>query len=95
MSAGDFGNYIAGFQAGAWDDAFYGDREIGFSLNHLYQLRYAETIARLAGTYYHRKGDTDVPNDPWDWNTGYPWITLGVDYGRTFSKRGGGCGCSN
>jgi RHS repeat-associated protein len=94
MSAGDFGNYIAGLQAGAWDDAFYGDREIGFSLSHLYQLRYAEATARLAGLYYHLRGDTDARNDPWD-KTGWPWITLGANYGRTFSKKGGGCGCSN
>jgi RHS repeat-associated protein len=93
MSAGDFGNYIAGFQSGAWDDAYYGDREIGFSLKHLYQLRYAEAIARGAGVFYHLKGDTDVQNDRWD-RTGMPWITLGADDGRIFSNRGGGCGCS-
>jgi RHS repeat-associated protein len=92
MSAGDFGNYIAGFEGGAWDDAHYGDREIGFSSNHTYQLRYAETMARLAGLYYHVKGDTDVKNDPWD-KTGWPWITNGADDGRSFSKKGGGCGC--
>jgi hypothetical protein len=75
-----------------WDDAYYGDREIGFSLSHTYQLRYAETMALLAGLYYHATGDTDVPNDPWD-RTGWPWITHGADDGRAFSKKGGGCGC--
>ena len=94
MSAGDFGNYIAGFQAGAWDNAYYGDREIGFSLDHLYQLRYAEALARLAGVYYHITGDTNVDGDPWD-KRGFPWITLGADDGRAFSQKGGGCGCNN
>lgn len=92
MSAGDFGNFMAGFQSGAWDDAFYGDVDMGFSLKHLWQLRYAETVARMFGAGYHLKGDTDVPNDRLD-KGGMPWITLGADYGRSFSQRGGGCGC--
>jgi RHS repeat-associated protein len=78
MSAGDFGNYIAGFQSGAWDDAFYGDREIGYSLKHTWRLRYAEGLANLAGIYYHLRGDTDVKGDPWD-KVGRPWVTLGAD----------------
>jgi len=92
MSAGDFGNYIAGFQAGAWDQLYYGDREIGFSLKHTYQLRYAEFVTNLAGIYYHSFGQSDVLNDKMD-KTGRPWITLGADDGRTFYNRNGKCGC--
>lgn len=77
MTAGEFGNYMAGFQTGAWDDGFYGDRQIGFSRNHLWQLRYAEMTARLAGLFYHLvPGQTLAQNDPWD-KTG-----LSVDHPR-------------
>ena len=61
MTAGDFGSYIAGFQGGAWDQLFYGDREIGFSLKHTFRLRYAEFTANMAGIIYHLKKDTDSP----------------------------------
>jgi RHS repeat-associated protein len=96
MTAGEFGNYMAGFEGGAWDDAFYGDREIGFSRDNLWQLRYAETAARAFGLFYHQidrvvPGQTLAQNDPWD-KTGFPWITLGADDGRSFMK-GRGCGC--
>jgi hypothetical protein len=98
MTAKEFGNYMAGFQTGAWDDAFYGDREVGYSLNHLWQLRYAEMTARVAGLVYHNiPGQSDKPWDPFD-KKGFPWITLGADDGRTFSQHGGmvgrGCGCN-
>ena len=94
MSATDFGNYMAGFQAGAWDDAFYGDRQVGFSRNHLWQLRYAEGTVQAVGLLYHNlPGQSFAKNDRWD-NTGRPWITLGSNDGRTFSKEGGTCGCS-
>lgn len=93
MTAAEFGNYMAGFETGAWDDAFYGHREIGFSLNHLYQLRYAEMTARMAGLVFHNlPGQTIAQNDRLD-KTGSPWITLGADDGRSFSNRGGFCGC--
>ena len=87
MTAGDFGNYIAGFQSGAWDDAFYGDK-----LRDGNQLRYAEASARFAGIYYHLRGWTDVKNDKFD-RRGVPWITLGANDGRNFSKKGGVCPC--
>jgi hypothetical protein len=92
MTPAEFGNYMAGFQTGAWDDAFYGDREIGFSLNHLWQLRYAEMTARLFGLGFHIvPGQSNEQHDPWD-KTGFPWITLGADDGRSFNK--GKCGCN-
>jgi RHS repeat-associated protein len=86
MSAGDFGNYIAGFQAGAWDDFNYGSGWRSL-------VRYAEGAAYVAGIYYHWSGQSDVPNDKWDM-TGRPWITLGVKDGRTYSKSYGDCGCN-
>jgi hypothetical protein len=93
MTATDFGNYIAGFQGGAWDDAFYGDREIGYSPKHLWQLRYAEGVVQGFGILYHLiPGQSFAKNDPLD-KTGRPWITLGADDGRSFSKEGGGCPC--
>lgn len=93
MTATDFGNYMAGFQAGAWDDAFYGDRRIGYSRNRLWQLRYAEGTVQAFGILYHVWPDQSLAtHDPWD-NTGRPWITLGSDDGRAFSKHGGTCGC--
>jgi len=97
MTAAEFGNYMAGFETGGWDDAFYGDREIGFSLNHLWQLRYAEMTARMAGLFYHNIRGQTQQNDRLD-ETGWPFITLGANDGRTFSKNGGmtgrGCGCN-
>jgi hypothetical protein len=83
MSAGDFGNYIAGFQAGAWDQTFYDN-----SWRHW--DRPAEGLAYLAGIYYHASGQSDVPNDPWD-NTGLPWIKRGADDGHSFSSGRGRC----
>ena len=89
MTAAEFGNYMAGFEAGAWDDAFYGDREIGFSLQHTWQLRYVEMTVRLDGVVFHNiPGQSMGPYDPLD-KGGWPWITLGDDDGRTFSKNGG------
>jgi RHS repeat-associated protein len=85
MSAGDFGNYIAGFQAGAWDSNFYGN---GWRSS----VRYAEGAAYVAGIYYHASGQSDVPNDRLD-KTGRPLITLGADDGRTFDPSKGKCGC--
>jgi RHS repeat-associated protein len=93
MTASDFGNYIAGFQAGAWDDANYGDRDIGFSLKHTFQLRYAEFVANLAGIYYHNFGGPSSTKDRLD-RSGRPWITLGADDGRAFNKGNGKCGCN-
>jgi len=102
MTASEFGNYIAGFDTGAWDDAFYGDREIGFNLQHTWQLRYAEATARAFGVGYHLAnylipGQTNAENDPLD-KTGFPWITMGANDGRTFSRDGGmtgrACGCN-
>jgi RHS repeat-associated protein len=86
MSAGDFGNYIAGFQAGAWDQLYYGDPWRPF-------VRWAEGATYLAGIYYHLRGQSDVPNDPWD-DTGLPWIKHGADAGRRFGKNSGACGCN-
>ena len=97
MTAAEFGNYMAGFETGGWDDAFYGDREIGFSLNHLWQLRYAEMTARMAGLFYHNIRGQTQQNDRLA-ETGWPFIALGANDGRTFSKNGGmtgrGCGCN-
>jgi RHS repeat-associated protein len=93
MTATDFGNYVAGFQAGSWDDAFYGDRQIGFSPKHLWQLRYAEGVVQAFGILYHLiPGQSFAKNDPSD-QTGRPWITLGSDDGRSFSRKGAGCPC--
>ena len=92
MSAGDFGNYIAGFQGGAWDQVNYGDREIGFNLKHTYRLRYAEFLVNLGGIFYHATGQSDVPHDPGD-KTGRPWITLGADDGRAFYDMNAKCPC--
>jgi RHS repeat-associated protein len=94
MSAGDFGNYIAGFQGGAYDRKF-NQAVPGTS--------FASGLVALAGIYYHATGDTDVPNDPWD-KTGMPWINSGIDDGYNFRsyplenpvfypKDNGKCGC--
>jgi RHS repeat-associated protein len=94
MSAGDFGNYIAGFQAGAWDRKFN---------QAVPGTTFAIGLVKLADIYYHLTGDTDVPNDPWD-KTGMPWINSGIDDGFNFHsyplenpifypKDGGKCGC--
>jgi hypothetical protein len=85
MSAGDFGNYLAGFQAGAWDELYYDNPWRPF-------VRPAESLAYLAGIYYHASGQSDVPNDPWD-NTGMPWIKNGADDGRAFGGNKGKCKC--
>lgn len=85
MTAGDFGNFIAGFQAGAWDQINYGNPWRPF-------VRYAEGAAYLAGIWYHFTKQSNVQNDPWDY-TGRPWITLGVDFGRARAKNPNKCMC--
>ena len=82
MSAGDFGNYIAGFQGGVWDSNYPWYRRLaGLDANQ---------AVEAAGIYYHLTKQSDVPNDPWD-HTGMPWIHLGENAGPKFNGRD--CGC--
>jgi RHS repeat-associated protein len=77
MSAGDFGNYIAGFQGAAWDQKFH---------QAVPDTTFASALVEAAGIYYHLMGDTDVPNDPWD-KTGMPWIKLGEAAGKLWGRK--------
>lgn len=83
LSASEFGNYIAGYQAGAYDQNYGG---------HL-----AEGITKGAGIAMHTStylNGKDVPgfpalsreyNDPWDF-TGMPAIQQGIDAGQQAAK---------
>lgn len=82
MDSDHFGNYMAGFQAAAYDDAFYWTT--GFI--------WAEAINKTAGVLYHVTGRTKAVNDPWD-HTGFPMINAGEKDGSTFAKNRN-CGCS-
>jgi RHS repeat-associated protein len=89
ISAGDFGNFIAGFQGAAWDHKY--DWR-WFLSPILVPPGFATNTAIVAGQYYHVKGDTDVPNDPLD-ATGIPWILRGAVAGWNFPKDNRKCGC--
>ncbi len=90
MSAGDFGNFIAGFQGAAWDHKYYWP---WFLSPILAPPGSATLTVIVAGQYYHVTKDTDVPNDPLD-ATGIPWILRGAVAGWKFSKGNDKCGCN-
>jgi RHS repeat-associated protein len=76
MDADQFGNYIAGFQGAAYDQAY--NTSSGFSI-----LPVAKNIVESAGILYHLMGLTKAHNDPFD-HTGMPMIQAGERDGAVF-----------
>lgn len=65
MDASDFGNFVAGYEAGAYDNAMGGGG-------------LAQVSAYTAGLVYHLGGDAINPGDPFDL-TGIPFIYAGAN----------------
>jgi hypothetical protein len=70
MNADKFANFMAGFQAQAYDDTY----PVGNA---------ALNIAFGVGVWDHLTGDTKAVNDPWD-NTGVPFINAGAEYAKNW-----------
>ena len=94
LNAGQFGNFLAGYQAQAYDYKYH----VPFALQEMY----------IAGVGLHLLHNTNAINDPWD-QTGIPYISEGAAYFSTIGDvplggggggsggsgggEGNGCGC--
>jgi uncharacterized protein RhaS with RHS repeats len=76
MDANQFGNFMAGFEASAYDQEYFETTGGGN----------AELAVILAGLYYHMSGKTHAHNDPFD-KTGMPDILNGEAFGWLFGDR--------
>jgi hypothetical protein len=82
MDAWQFGNYVAGFQGGAYDERYF------WTTGAIW----AETAVKSFGLAFHLRGWTNAQNDPYD-ETGTPDINAGEADGWNFHLHGRGCGC--
>jgi hypothetical protein len=86
MNAGEFGNYIAGFEGAAYDQYYFWTTG---AVN-------AQTLVEGARIYYHITGQTKAPHDPFDL-TGLPHVFRGERDGWQFgaNRSRHNCRCSN
>ena len=75
LTASQFGNFIAGFQAGAYDANYYWTTG----------AFWAEAAVEAAGVWFHATGQTAAVNDPLDY-TGWPDIKAGEQYGWQYQS---------
>jgi RHS repeat-associated protein len=84
-NAGQFGNYVAGFQGAAYDQKYF------WTTGAIW----AETAVKGFGILYHIiPGQSKAVNDPFD-RTGFPDINAGEKDGWNFGSNNGKCGCGS
>jgi RHS repeat-associated protein len=90
MNADQFGNYIAGFQGGAYDRHYFNPF---LPSPPFLPPGFASSSVGLAGLYFHITGKTKATDDKFD-TTGAPDVLAGIQAGLSFKPNSSGCGCS-
>ncbi len=91
LNVDQFGNFIAGFGAQAYDQTY---PMSPIMTNPLLPYGGALTVTIDFGVFYHLIGATKAVNDPLDL-TGIPDILDGADYAKNFSRSSpSSCGCN-